>query len=97
MVTAATSSSNLNISPSIILRSSKSTQTEANQSTIYPLYCFRNKHSQILSPTVIPVVKEIISSSSSSSLCINKEKLKSCSKIIQRILSICFSISRFND
>ncbi len=96
MVTAATSSSNLNISPSIILRSTKSTQTEANQSTIYPLYCFRNKHSQILSPTVIPVVKEIISSSSSS-LCINKEKFKSCSKIIQRILSIIFSVSRFDD
>ncbi len=96
MVTTATSSCNLNISQSIIFRSSKSTQTQANyneqQSTIYPLYYFSVKDGQILplqfslpsSSAVIPIVKEVISSSSP--LSINKKKSEYSSKIILWII-----------
>ncbi len=104
MVTTATSSSNLNTSQSIILCSSKSTQTQTNhnkeQSTIYPLYCFSVKDGQMLSLqfsspsslTVIPVVKEVISSSSP--FCINNEKSEYYGKNMQRILKIFFFFNR---
>ncbi|CAF1121618.1 unnamed protein product [Rotaria sp. Silwood1] len=88
MVTIATSSSNLNITPQpTIVHSSKSTQTEANpnkqHSTVYPLYCFSIKDGQILplmlssfsSSKTIPIIKEV---PSSFSFCINNEKAEYC-------------------
>jgi hypothetical protein len=83
MVTTATSSSNLNISQSIILHSSKSTQTQANhneqRSIVYPLYCFSVKDAQVLplmlsslpSSANIPIGKAV--TSSLTPLCINKQ------------------------
>jgi hypothetical protein len=104
MVTTATSNSNLITSQSIILCSSKSTQTQANhneqQSTIYPLYCFSVKDRQVLplqfslpsSSAVIPIIKEGISSSCS--LCINNKKSAYSSKTIQNIFQIYFFFNR---
>ncbi len=72
MITTATSNSNLNIpSQSIVLHSSKSTQTQANQnkqpSRIYPLYCFSVADGQIF---------PVILSSPSSSFSTNNKKSK---------------------
>jgi len=72
MITTTTSNSNLNIpSQSIVLHSSKSTQTQANQneqpSRIYPLYCFSVADGQIL-----PVILSLPSPSFST----NNKKLE---------------------
>jgi hypothetical protein len=72
MITTATSNSNLNIpSQSIVLHSSKSTQTQPNQneqlSRIYPIYSFSVADGQIL---------PMILSSPSSSFSTNNKKLE---------------------
>ena len=70
---------------------SKSTQANysKDQSSVYPLYCFSVKDGQIVpltfssptSTTIIPMVKEIISSSP---LSIHKKMLTNCDKTIQK-------------
>ncbi|CAF0866588.1 unnamed protein product [Rotaria sordida] len=96
MVTTATSSSNLNIPQSIILHSSKSTQTQAHHneqhSTVYPLYCFSVKDGQILplmlssfsSSNDIPKLKEV---TSSFPICINNETSEYCNPLIDSSIS----------